>query len=165
MNSHYDRLETRDAELREREQMTLLRAQIAHAKAHSPAFGRILQDVDPEAIDDRGALAWCGGGVVGDARLDAGGQLPPDGLPLGADAAHDIGSRLGIDWTAVDLEQFRRGLEVELEHGASDPETNVTDDDIVMTGKIAWAHLKEFPDYYTRLSAMEKEADEYWANK
>ena len=57
MNSHYDRLETRDPELREREQMTLLRAQIAHAKAHSPAFGRILQDVDPEAIDDRGALA------------------------------------------------------------------------------------------------------------
>ena len=57
MNSHYDRLETRDAELREREQMTLLRAQIAHAKTHSPAFGRILQDVDPEAIDDRDALA------------------------------------------------------------------------------------------------------------
>ena len=57
------------------------------------------------------------------------------------------------------------GLEVELEHGAREPQTNVTDDDALITGRIALAHLKEFPDYYTRLSAMEKEADENWANK
>ena len=78
--------------------------------------------------------------------------------------AKQIGETLGIDWHAFGVEQFQNGLEVELEHGASDPQTNVTDDDALITGKIALAHLKEFPDYYTRLSAMEKEADNYWAN-
>jgi hypothetical protein len=77
--------------------------------------------------------------------------------------ARAIGATLGLDWSAVDAEQFRRGLEVELEHGAIDPETNVTNDDLTLTGKIAWAHLKEFADYYTRLDKMEAEADEYWA--
>lgn len=74
--------------------------------------------------------------------------------------AHSIGTQLKIDWLQIDLEQFRRGLEVELEHGAIDPETNVTGDDLVLTGKIAWAHLKEIGDYYTRLDHMEAEADE-----
>ena len=75
-----------------------------------------------------------------------------------AGEARKIGDALGIDWTTVDLEQFRRGLEVELEHGAQDPQTNVTDDDPLLTGKIAWAHLKELPDYYTRLDKLEEEA-------
>jgi hypothetical protein len=77
-----------------------------------------------------------------------------------AEEARNIGERLGIDWTAspVDLEQFRMGMDVELEHGARDPETNVTDDDALTTGKIALAHLREFPDYYTRLNRMEEEA-------
>jgi hypothetical protein len=72
-----------------------------------------------------------------------------------------IGTQIGIDWATspFDVEQFRIGLEVELEHGAHDPETNVTDDDPIRTGKIAWAHLKELPDYYTRLVAMEKDAE------
>jgi hypothetical protein len=78
--------------------------------------------------------------------------------------AKQIGDALEIDWREFDVEQFQIGLEVELEHGARDVQTNVTDDDALITGKIALAHLKEFPDYYTRLSAMEKEADEYWAN-
>jgi hypothetical protein len=82
-----------------------------------------------------------------------------------AEEARAIGSALGIDWARVDLEQFRYGLEVELEHGARDPETNVTNDDLALTGKIAWAHLKEFPDYYTRLAKMEAEADAYWATR
>jgi Protein of unknown function (DUF5661) len=75
--------------------------------------------------------------------------------------AKRIGSEIGIDWTSsqFDVEQFRLGLDVELEHGAHDPETNVTDDDPIVTGKIAWAHLKELPDYYTRLAAMEGEAE------
>jgi hypothetical protein len=77
--------------------------------------------------------------------------------------AQGIGDRLGIDWSDFNLEEFRRGLEVELEHGARDPETNVTNDDVLLTGKIAWAHLKEFPDYYTRLDKLEAEADVYWA--
>jgi hypothetical protein len=73
-----------------------------------------------------------------------------------------IGAQFKIDWSQIDLEQFRRGLEVELEHGAIDPETNVTGDDVKLTGKIAWAHLKEIPDYYTRLDRMEAEAKEHF---
>jgi hypothetical protein len=84
---------------------------------------------------------------------------------VGAGEARNVGASLGIDWTKIDLEQFRRGLEVELEHGARDPETNVTNDDLSLTGKIAWAHLKEFPDYYTRLDKLEAEADAYWASR
>jgi len=73
--------------------------------------------------------------------------------------ARSIGMQLDIDWSQIDLEQFRRGLTLEREHGAMDPETNVTDDDLVLTGKIAWAHLKEIRDYYTRLDQMEAEAE------
>jgi hypothetical protein len=75
--------------------------------------------------------------------------------------ARRIGTEIGIDWAIVafDVEQFRMGLEVELEHGAHDAETNVTDDDELLTGKIAWAHLKELPDYYARLAMMEGEAE------
>ncbi len=76
--------------------------------------------------------------------------------------ARRIGAALGIDWQQVAVEQFRRGMEIELEHGARDPETNVTNDDPSLTGKIAWAHLKEFPDYYTRLDALEEAAAAYW---
>jgi hypothetical protein len=74
--------------------------------------------------------------------------------------AERIGTEIGIDWTTTpfDVEQFRMGLDVELEHGAHDPETDVTGDDEMVTGKIAWAHLKELPDYYTRLAVMEGEA-------
>jgi len=77
--------------------------------------------------------------------------------------AKQIGDALGIDWNKVDIEQFWMGLEVELEHGVRDPETNVTNNDSQLTGKIALAHLKEFPDYYSRLAKMEEEADEFWA--
>ncbi|MGZ8716300.1 MAG: DUF5661 family protein [Gaiellaceae bacterium] len=74
--------------------------------------------------------------------------------------ARRIGEQIGIDWDAspFDVDQFRRGLDVELEHGLHDPDTNVTDDDPVTTGKIARAHLNEFPDYYTRLERMEEQA-------
>ena len=76
------------------------------------------------------------------------------------DQARAAGERIGVDWdaSAFGLEQFRMGLDVELEHGTRDPETNVTDDDVIMTAKIARAHLNEFPDYYTRLAKMEAEA-------
>lgn len=72
--------------------------------------------------------------------------------------ARRIGGQLGVDWKDFDVEQFRMGLDVELEHGRRDPETNVTNDDALTTGKIALAHLREFPDYYTRLDKMEEEA-------
>ena len=77
--------------------------------------------------------------------------------------ARRIGDSLGIDWTTIDLDEYRRGVAVETEHGSHDPRTNVTHDDPLVTGKIAWAHLNEFPDYYTRLAAMEAEAKQYWA--
>jgi len=74
---------------------------------------------------------------------------------ISAEEVQQVGATLGLDWQKIDLEHFRRGLEVELEHGARDPETNVTNDDLALTGKIAWAHLKEFPNYYTRLDQLE----------
>jgi len=77
--------------------------------------------------------------------------------------AKRIGEALGIDWNKFDVGQFRMGLDVELEHGLRDPKTNVTNDDEIMTGKIALAHLNEFPDYYTRLEKMEKEAEEQFS--
>ena len=73
--------------------------------------------------------------------------------------ARSIGEALGIDWSKFDVEQYRMGLDVELEHGLIDPHTNVTNDGPMMTGKIALAHLNEFPDYYTRLEKMEREAE------
>lgn len=79
-----------------------------------------------------------------------------------AEQAKAIGEQLGIDWSKFDVEQFRMGMDVELEHGLHDPETNVTGNDPLTTGKIALAHLKEFPDYYTRLAKMEDEAEAYW---
>lgn len=81
-----------------------------------------------------------------------------------AEEARTAGERIGIDWSAsrFDVEQFRMGMDVELEHGTQDPETNVTDNDVVMTAKIARAHLNEFPDYYSRLGVMEAEAEAHW---
>jgi Protein of unknown function (DUF5661) len=82
------------------------------------------------------------------------------GKKFSADEARAIGERIGIDWGTgdVDLDQFRMGLAIELEHGRQDPATNVTNDDESITGKIALAHLREIPDYYTRLVAMERAA-------
>jgi Protein of unknown function (DUF5661) len=84
-----------------------------------------------------------------------------------AQQAPDIGERVGIDWKSsrFEVEQFRMGLEVELEHGRRDPVTNVSDDDELTTGKIAWAHLNEFPDYYTRLAKMEGEERDWAARE
>ena len=77
-----------------------------------------------------------------------------------SDEARQIGAGIGIDWAsaAFDVEQFRMGMGVELEHGLHDPATDVTGSDPVVTGKIALAHLNEFPDYYTRLGRMEEDA-------
>jgi hypothetical protein len=82
-----------------------------------------------------------------------------------SEEARRIGEQLGIDWSQFDVEQFRMGMDVELEHGLHDPSTNVTGDDPLVTGKIALAHLNEFPDYYTRLDAMEEEARRDHANR
>lgn len=81
--------------------------------------------------------------------------------------AKAIGEKIGIDFSKVkfELEDFRRGMDVELEHGKVFDSTNVTGDDPEITGKISWAHLREFPDYYRRLEKMEKEAEKYWEGK
>lgn len=79
--------------------------------------------------------------------------------------AKKVGEELGIDWKKFNVDQFRRGMDVELEHGSENLTTNVTNDDPLLTGKIALAHLNEFPDYYDRLKKMEKEAEIFWENK
>jgi hypothetical protein len=81
------------------------------------------------------------------------------------DEARAVGEALGIDWIAFDVEQFRAGMDVELEHGRRSPGTDVTGDDPLLTGKIALAHLTEYPDYYTRLLKMERDAEAQWGGK
>ena len=79
--------------------------------------------------------------------------------------AQKIGAVLGVNWNKFNVEQFRMGMEVELEHGTINPLTNVTNNDLLITSKIALAHLAEYPDYYTRLKKMEAEAKEYWKSR
>jgi hypothetical protein len=76
--------------------------------------------------------------------------------------AKEIGNGLKINWDKISLDAFTKGLNVELGHGAIHAVTNVTNNDGKLTGEIALAHLNEFPDYYTRLAKLEKEAREYW---
>jgi hypothetical protein len=78
------------------------------------------------------------------------------------DEAKKVGDKLGVDWTSIEPEQFRQGLEFEFEHGSQFPETDITHDDPLVTGQLAWAHLKDIPDYYTRLEDMVSEAQAYW---
>jgi hypothetical protein len=95
---------------------------------------------------------------AGTALARGGTMEPTQGFT--SDEASGIADLLALDFSneAFDLEQFRMGLGVELEHGLRDPATNVTHDDPLVTGKIALAHLRELPDYYTRLADMEAEA-------
>jgi hypothetical protein len=82
-----------------------------------------------------------------------------------AEEAKEAGEKIGIKWDKFDVDQFRRGMDIELEHGTRDPSTNVTNDDPIMIGKISLAHLNEFPDYYDRLEEMEEKAEEFWGKK
>jgi Protein of unknown function (DUF5661) len=114
-------------------------------------------DHRPEAVASGGTGRWT-------SPRDTAGTFTIKGMTSSGftrDEARAAGERIGIDWGSApfDLEQFRMGMDVELEHGARDPQTNVTDDDVIMTAKIARAHLNEFPDYYTRLAKMEAEAE------
>lgn len=78
---------------------------------------------------------------------------------ISVEEAKQIGEQLGITWDKFDVDQYKIGMEIELEHGTANSLTNVTNDDLLITGKIALAHLNELPDYYTRLLKMEKEAE------
>ena len=82
-----------------------------------------------------------------------------------SEEARRVGDAIGVDWNRFDLEQFRAGMDVEFEHGSHDPQTDVTGNDPILTGKIALAHMKEFPDYYERLERMEREAVAEWARR
>jgi Protein of unknown function (DUF5661) len=99
-------------------------------------------------------------GVASSFQGVRGGAAMTDRSSFTVDEARRIGEKIGIEWDSApfDVDQFRMGMDVELEHGLHDLSTNVTDSDPVVTGKIALAHLNEFPDYYTRLERMEEEA-------
>lgn len=72
---------------------------------------------------------------------------------------------LGLDLGKYPLKLWKFALNVELEHGRRSNLTNVTDDDMLKTSKIALAHIQEFPDYYQRLKIMEQNAEKYWKKK
>jgi APA family basic amino acid/polyamine antiporter len=129
----------------------------------------LVPSLEPTAVLLGTAVAASGVAVYGVQRHLRPADTPaerPQGDPMRprtditrAEAAH-VADALRIDFAAVeyDLDQFHRGMRVELQHGAGDPDTNITNDDLVTTGKIALAHLNEIPDYYTRLAAMEAQA-------
>jgi hypothetical protein len=110
--------------------------------------GRPVSDAEQRALDEIGAI------FDAPRTEQVGGVLPRRNFS--ADEARAAGEAIGVDWSSApfDLEQFRRGMEVELEHGRRDPATNVTDDDPLTTAKIALVHLKELPDYYERLASL-----------
>lgn len=137
---------------------------VAEAVAHAHREGSVL-GIGGTDVSEREQAALDEIAAIFDAprvQSAVSENRPPPAPRTGfsADEARDVGESLGIDWSTApfDVEQFRRGMEVELEHGLHDPRTNVTDDDPHFTGKIALAHLNEFADYYTRLERMEEEA-------
>lgn len=132
---------------------------VAEAVAHAHREGGFLgvggkevSDSEQAALDEIAAIF----DAPRASELEAAGPR----TTFSADEAREAGSAIGIDWASApfDVEQFRRGMEVELEHGRRDPQTNVTNDDTQTTAKIALAHLHELPDYYDRLAVMEGEA-------
>jgi len=85
----------------------------------------------------------------------------PSVMVFTLEEAKETGDQLGADWNRFNVQQFRIGMDVELEHGLEEPNTNVSDDDPLITGKITLAHLNEFPDYYSRLHEMEEKAETF----
>ena len=76
-----------------------------------------------------------------------------------------IASRqLGVIFDKFSKEDFLRGINVELEHGLINPFTNVTNNDLIITSKIALAHLNEFPNYYNKEYGITK-FEEYLKTK
>lgn len=80
----------------------------------------------------------------------------PEVLP---EEAQVLQQRVGGEAAQISLDEFRKGLEVELEHGTAFPDSNVTNNHPILTAKIVLAHLKESLDYYTRLEVAELEGD------
>ena len=84
---------------------------------------------------------------------------------ISSEEAKRIGETIHIDWEQIDLEQFRQGLMGNHEQAAIDPETGLTYDGVLLTGKVILDHMQEFPDYFTRLEKLKAEADEYQARR
>jgi hypothetical protein len=84
---------------------------------------------------------------------------------ISIDEAKRVGESLHIDWDQVDLEEFRQGLMGNHKEGAIDPETGLTYEDVLLTGKVVLTHMEEFPDYFTRLAKLKEEVDEYQARR
>lgn len=133
------------------------------------AIGLLLPSLEVRALLLGAAVVLLGLGVY--ASLNR--YMPPSPVPVlmpegsmtprtkvSVAEAAQVADTLRIDFEVVgfDLAQFHMGMGTELQHGTGDPDTNVTNDDLVATGKIALAHLNEIADYYTRLAAMEAEA-------
>ena len=97
--------------------------------------------------------------------ISGGGKDVTEKRRTTSEEARRVGDAIGVDWSRFELEQCRAGMDVEFEHGSHDPQTDVTHDDPILTGKIALAHMKEFPDYYERLERMESEAERDWAGR
>lgn len=76
-------------------------------------------------------------------------------MKITKERAKQIGDRLKVQWDSYCINQFTKGMNVEQEHGPKDKQTDVTKGSLVKTAKIVLAHLKEMPDYYTRLARME----------
>lgn len=79
--------------------------------------------------------------------------------------AKSLGNKFSINFDIIEFNEWHYGLNVELEHGRQLGLTNVSNNSLVLTAKIALAHLMEYPDYYKRLKIMEDKADIYWHNK
>jgi hypothetical protein len=131
---------------------------VAEAVAHAHREGGFL-GIGGSDVSEREQAALDEIAAIFDAPRSASEPIAAPSARSGftADEARRAGDAIGIDWASArfDVEQFRRGMEVELEHGRRDPRTNVTDDDATVTAKIAWAHLNELADYYSRLESME----------
>ncbi len=82
-----------------------------------------------------------------------------------SEEAETIAEAIGLNLGEFGLEQFRMGLDIELEHGLVDPLTDITHNDPIMTGRIVLAHLRRVPDYYTRLQEIEREAERLHPDK
>jgi hypothetical protein len=83
--------------------------------------------------------------------------VPPARKSFSYEESLAIGNQLGVNWKKVNAHEFYLGMNIELEHGRRSPETNITNDDPILTAKITLAHLKELKDYNTRLQRMEHE--------
>jgi len=84
-------------------------------------------------------------------------ELKNEGVSI--EEAEIIRSKVNIEKMNIDIEDFRQGLEVELEHGTRYKDANITNNHPLLTGKIVIAHLKESLDYYKLLEVAELKGD------